>query len=155
MLTIDYQLTGTGWSTCTICDGVKSVVVTASYLSDALGDLLSVALRLINGERRAITSFDEEPGEYRWIFEMTTEDMVHLTILKFEGLWQNDQDSAGTIIFQTNCTLKEFVSALFNASDKVLHEYGKDGYLQKWVAHKFPVEQYNDIHSWLMKNDYV
>ena len=34
-----YELTGAGWAECTLRIGEQCVTVTASYLSDALGDL--------------------------------------------------------------------------------------------------------------------
>jgi hypothetical protein len=149
MISIYYRLTGTGWSECTINDGNNSVLITASYLSDALGNLLSAVLKLIHGEKKVKTSFDEEPGEYRWVFEISSTNMVNLTLLQFDELWGNKPDRNGKKIFQTECTLEDLVLAIFEASDRVLEEYGEKGYLKKWIEYKFPIEQYNTINNWL------
>jgi hypothetical protein len=64
-----YELTGTGWSECRLSIGDARCEVTASYLSDALGELASAVedvLRWPGVDARAV--FVEEPGEYRWRF---------------------------------------------------------------------------------------
>jgi len=43
VLTIDYQLTGSGWADCTIRPNERDYKLSASYLSDALGKLLLAA----------------------------------------------------------------------------------------------------------------
>jgi hypothetical protein len=66
---ITYELTGHGWSECMIRVDERTVTVTASYLSDALGSLSDAVLAVLLGSRTAKASFDEEPGEYRWVLD--------------------------------------------------------------------------------------
>ena len=149
MIKIDYILTGTGWSKCTISTDDISTTISASYLGDALGNLLSAILKLINGEKEATISFDEEPGEYRWRFKTTSDKIVHLTILEFDELWGNKPDSEGRKVFDTECQLRDLTAAVFNTAQKILLEYGEEGYIQKWIEHPFPIKQYETINKWL------
>jgi hypothetical protein len=52
-----------------MCDGASSATITASYLMDALGLLLEDVGSMLEGVDEARCSWEEEPGEYRWIFE--------------------------------------------------------------------------------------
>ena len=70
-LLIDYKLTGSGWAECTIADGEQSCTVTASYLSDAFGDLVLSAVVLLRWFNEVSFSFVEEPGEFKWVFTLT------------------------------------------------------------------------------------
>ncbi len=63
---VSYRLIERGWLECTIGIDNQYATVTASYLSDALGDLLGAVIRIVEGESDATASFAEEPGEYRW-----------------------------------------------------------------------------------------
>jgi hypothetical protein len=60
-------------------DGDQVARLTASYLSDALGDLLQGVLRALRGANTVEFVWLEEPGEYRWRFE-TTDDVTVLSI---------------------------------------------------------------------------
>jgi hypothetical protein len=57
-LTIDYQLSGSGWADC--------MVHADEYFSDALGKLVLAAVVVLAGAHSVSVGFDEEPGEYRW-----------------------------------------------------------------------------------------
>jgi hypothetical protein len=66
---LHYELTGTGWSECRVVIGESRCDLTASYLSDALGDLAAAVedvLRWPGVDARAV--FVEEPGEFGWRF---------------------------------------------------------------------------------------
>lgn len=60
-----YELTGTGWAECNISIGGSRCELTASYLSDALGDFASAIEDLLRWDTDARARFVEEPGEYR------------------------------------------------------------------------------------------
>ena len=79
-----YRLTGTGWSEARLGDGPCSVRITASYLGDALGELLEAVGVLLEGAEQARCSWAEEPGEYRWIFDRAGSD-VRLRVLDEYG----------------------------------------------------------------------
>lgn len=49
MLKIDYRLTGSGWSECTIHADGRECEISASYLSDALGKLVLAGVAVLAG----------------------------------------------------------------------------------------------------------
>lgn len=81
-----YRLTGTGWSEATMTIGDASTPMSASYLDDALGDLVAAAVLLPGAESTVRVSWAEEPGEFRWVLDRSG-DQVAVRILWFEALW--------------------------------------------------------------------
>jgi hypothetical protein len=58
-----YRLRGHGWSEGRLQVGPASVELTASYLDDALGDLVRGALALARGATEVRLAWAEGPGE--------------------------------------------------------------------------------------------
>lgn len=139
-VSVAYNLTGTGWSECFITIGDQSAHVTASYLDDALGDLLRAVVGLMEGVQEITASFAEEPGEYRWGFQRTRPDKVKVRILMFDELWSNLPDEDGKVIMDAECRLRTFAGAVLSASQRVLEEHGIEGYKNQWVEHEFPLQ---------------
>jgi hypothetical protein len=65
----EYRLVGTGWSEARFAVGDRWVGLTASYLEDALGDLLLAVRLLAEGDTSGRASWAEEAGEYRWLLD--------------------------------------------------------------------------------------
>lgn len=143
---IDYRLTGAGWARCHVTIYSQHANTSASYLSDALGNLVRSVVSLKNGAEEATNSFDEEPGEYRWRF-FCTEEELHLRILWFTSLWGNQPDEEGKVVFDAECSLDAFVQALVEALERLLQEHGIEGYKAKWYEHEFPMEEYNKLKA--------
>jgi len=59
----DYRLVGTGWSEARVADAHRHAVLPASYLLDALGNLIEAVALVVEGAGEARCSWDEEPGE--------------------------------------------------------------------------------------------
>jgi hypothetical protein len=91
-----YQLVGRGWAECTIAIDEQHATMSASYLSDAFGDLLGAVIRMVEGQPEATASFAEEPGQYRWRFFRKEPDRLRIRILDFPQLWGNHPDERGT-----------------------------------------------------------
>jgi hypothetical protein len=79
-----YRVVSSGWSETRVVDDKNHAVLVASYLSDALGDLIEAVAVIAEGATAARCSYEDEPGEYRWIFERTR-DQVDDTILGLRG----------------------------------------------------------------------
>jgi len=133
-----YRLTGTGWSEARLADGRSSVTITASYLGDALGELLEAIGVLLGGGEQARCSWEEEPGEDRWLFDRAGSD-VRLRVLAFPDGDPLESDDRGQVIFESTVPLREIASAIASGAQTVLDEHGQDGYLRRWVEHPFPV----------------
>jgi hypothetical protein len=144
-LTIEYRLSGSGWAECTIRDGASSCDLTASYLSDALQRLVVAATAVISGFRCVSFSFDEEPGEYRWVIDTPRPNEIQLNILEFNELWGEKPDSEGVSLFKSKCLPVTFAKAVANTAQKVLDVYGEEGYQDRWSEHPFPKEQLREL----------
>jgi hypothetical protein len=141
VLSIAYRLTGAGWSECDLASGNVSVTISASYLGDALGDLARAVLAIVRGEAFSRSSFDEEPGEYRWLFTRDG-NRVWIRVLAFDDLWGKQSDEKGKEVFRAEASVDELAGALVTALDAVLKDYGTTGYREKWIEHDFPASEH-------------
>ena len=136
---ISYKLTGAGWAECALSVDDQAIVITASYLSHALESLLQGVVEIMRGQPEARASFDEEPGEYRWLFRRIEDQTLSIKILWFDELWGNEPDEKGRIMFEAACRLRTFAGAVLAASQRVIAEHGFDGYKNEWSEeHAFP-----------------
>src|SRR5947209_5817918 len=127
-VSVSYNLTGTGWAECTVAIDKQQATITASYLSDALADLLGAVIRVVEGEAEATASFAEEPGEYRWRLIRIEPDRLLVRILEFPQLWGHRPDEEGKLVLHAECRLRAFAGAILSASQRVLEEFGIAGY---------------------------
>ncbi len=142
----DYRLVGTGWSEARFAVGEEWVGLTASYLDDALGDLLLAVRRLIEGDDEARASWAEEPGEYRWLFSRAG-DQVRVRVLSFPGLWSDAADSEGEALIDVTCSLEDLIEGIAAGARRVLESHGEEGYREKWVDHDFPLEHLEALEA--------
>ena len=145
--TITYQLVGTGWSVCRLNAGALETEISASYLSDALGNLILSALAVASGFRSVSFGFDQEPGEYRWIIETVDTDLVRLRIVEFGELWGNKPDDAGRLHFEVSMRPRQYAEAVASAAEDVLVAHGLNGYAERWADHKFPERELTLLRS--------
>lgn len=148
-VSVDYKLTGAGWAACTIkVDGCECTA-TASYLSDALGALLAAVNQVLSGEVESRCSFDEEPGEYRWIFSRHEDGRLSIRILLFDDLWSELPDAQGRTVLFAQCHLREFANSVMSTCSDLLKKYGLRGYEEKWIEHEFPSDEYDRLCQYL------
>lgn len=150
-VTLQYTLTGSGWAECILQVDEQQIRLTASYLSDALGNLLTIPIQLLKGYDDITISFDEEPGEYRWRVKPLHDEMISIQILEFDELWGHQPDEEGKTIFSATCRLRTFCGAVLSASQKVFEQYGFEGYKAKWVEYDFPLNRQQELQR-LLKN---
>ncbi|MFZ5543951.1 MAG: hypothetical protein ACOZJZ_10350 [Pseudomonadota bacterium] len=141
-LTIEYRLAGSGWADCAIQLEGRTCQISASYLSDALGNLILAAAAVVAGVHSVSVGFDEEPGEYRWAVVKSGGNEVNVRLLEFQELWGNAPDSEGKLLLEFAIRPLEFGKAVANAARAVLQEYGAAGYKERWVEHDFPIRQF-------------
>ena len=118
-VTVDYRLTGTGWSSCSVELYGQTCALTASYLSDALRELVSATNQMLEGAKEARFRFDEEPGEYRWILSSTVEGALLVKILEFPQLWGEKPDSDGRTVLEATCPVKLFGEAVLLSLNRI------------------------------------
>jgi hypothetical protein len=140
-IAIEYNLTGSGWAECIVEINDRQVRLTASYLSDALADLLDAVECVVRVIEDTTALFIEEPGEYRWRFQRVSPDRLSVKIIEFSDAWQHrPPDEEGELILEVECRLRSFAGAILSASQQVLATHGLDGYREQWVRHDFPIE---------------
>jgi len=147
-----YELTGTGWSECRVSIGDVRCEVTASYLSDALGELASAVedvLRWPGVDARAV--FVEEPGEYRWRFVAAGEERVRVRIIEYPD-WGGREDEAGKTIFDAECGRRALGQAVAAELRRLLGVHGLHGYRAKWVNNDFPSARLASIDKLLERD---
>ena len=146
-----YELTGSGWSECTLRIDGHVASVTASYLSDALADLASATAAALRGHPRAVASFAEEPGEYRWILEPRPAGRVRIRVLEFPEFWGHEPDEKGSVLLDAECRLRTFAGAVVSELQRLLAQFGREGYKDRWIEHDFPFDQMVAIQE-LLRN---
>ena len=139
-LSITYSLTGAGWSRCSLTFADQTCNISASYLSDALGNLILSALGMMQGYGSMAFGFDEEPGEYRWVIRRIDGNTMNLRILEFPQLWGNEPDSAGEELMNIELPIEDYAKAVEQVADSLFTEHGESDYLNKWVEHAFPTD---------------
>jgi hypothetical protein len=151
-LDIAFRLTGQGWAECRLVDENAESTVTASYLSDALRHLVLAATAVLSGFRRVTFTFDEEPGQFRWVISSLRMNEIELNLLEFKNLWSDESDSEGVRIFRTICRPRVFAEAVDAATSKLLCEIGEVGYAERWGQHPWPSLQYQELKRLLATN---
>lgn len=148
-LHLDYQITSLGWAKCGIGDGNTTCTISASYLGDALGDLVLAACAALRYFGRISFSFEEEPGEYRWVIESPRLNEIGVRIYEFSESRGSKPDAEGTLLFSTTCLPRSFAQAVHIAASRLLNELGESGYLEKWAEHPFPMLPFRELERLL------
>jgi hypothetical protein len=140
-LHIRYALVGTGWSSCVVEHEGTHIELSASYLSDALGNLVKAALAIASSFRTVEFGFDEEPGEYRWVLEANENNVLRFRLLEFQDLWGYKPNAEGRLLLDASITPIVFAKAVHACAAEVLQEHGEKGYAEKWAEHPFPTRE--------------
>ena len=143
LVAFHYELTGAGWAEAKISIGKKSTTVTASYLSDALGDLAHAAIAVLRDRRPAAAVFTEEPGEYLWVLMPRPADRLELHIT-FEQV-----PIGKSVVLEGECSLRDFAAAVLSELERLEGKHGRDGYQELWVEYPFPAQQLEELRNLL------
>jgi hypothetical protein len=144
----NYEIVGVGWARASAGDADSKVELTASYLGDALGDLLEAIGILLEGGTAARCSWEEEPGEYRWIFTRDG-DEVRLVILALPDNFPPMPDEDGVEVYRTTEPLVDLATSIADAAQRVLDQYGEAEYLRWWIDAPFPTAHLQMIREML------
>lgn len=143
---IDFEI-GSGQCNTTIVIDNKKEWIPASYISDAVGDLLAAFNRILEGSASESFSWWEEPGEYRWRF---TRQGSHLSIriLSFKETFGSRPDAEGYNPLVASCGLNEFGIALKKALSRVSALLSPTEYKKEW-DYEFPDIEYRKLQKLL------
>lgn len=114
-----FRLTGSGWARARLAHGSEEVELPASYLSDAIGEVLLAVAEVQDGGHSAVASWELEPGEYRWLFSRTNAE-VSLQVLAFRDSHPRLPDAEGSVIFAATCPVDEMARAFAEGARTVL-----------------------------------
>ena len=140
-----YELEGKGWSRARLRIGERRAEVTASYLSDALRDLMAATLAIVEGADQASVSWAEEPGEYRWALRRASGNQMELRVKWFDKLLTRRTE--GSLHFDASCDVNAFAAAIGLAARTLLQELGADGYARQWGKHDFPLSELRALEA--------
>jgi hypothetical protein len=143
-----YELDGHGWCSATLTSGDLSFSVGASYLSDALGDLIDAINALLAGCETSHCTWEGEPGEWRWLFGRR-DDEIGIRVLEFPDTFSRAADEQGKNVFEMTCDIWHFAYQVRDQLANVLTTFGEEGYRQRWHAHPFPASAYNRLQALL------
>ena len=157
----EYKLTGSGWSEAYIGQAGQWLRPTASYLTDALRAFVSAVIAVLQGHERVACIWEEEPGEFLWLFERER-DLVDLKVIWRSG-WSaqpSDLDQWFTppenVVGDLKLRLRSSPAAIGRgvlvALDRLLSDVGRTGYEQSW-GKPFPEAQYQQLRRLVGKHD--
>jgi len=144
---IDYRMLGAGWAECEIEIQGKTATVPASYLSNALDDLIAAATSVARGAAEATARWEEEPGMIRWHLTRVGEVRLRVRILHVEEEFYGLPDEPGEVLLDAECRLRTFAGAVLSAAQRVLEKHGIKGYQNEWGMHGFPMERMRALEA--------
>jgi hypothetical protein len=128
---VTFDFFGLGGADICIRLGAETVVLGGvCYGTDALGDLLRVALMIAAGARSAECSFDLEPHELRLAARRQdiNSDVIDLTVHE-RSQWPLPQTRQ---LASAQCRAEDLASAIESAATTILETKGQDGYREIW-----------------------
>ena len=150
-LTFEFRLEGFGWAKLVVSNSIETNTIdTISYCTDALDDLILLAIQIATGAHFSFALFDHEPrvtilvAQTGWDEEgqwqtgariVAFEGWSGLTAPSFEEIQQLDQ----RFLFDAE-TGDSISHAILKCAERVLEEHGTDGYSKLWNGHRgFPI----------------
>ena len=118
-----------------------------SYRSDAFGVLLDAVLVLLRTQQMdsICCSWQEEPGEYRWLLHREGE-RVRVQILHVDDTFSRLPNERGRCCFETTCTLVRLATQIKGQLHQMLNEHGEEGYRKRW-RHPFPTSAFRELET--------
>lgn len=148
---IDFSAPNAGWTAVTLRVGNSVYTIeNASYTTDILGDLLRGALMLVTGNYFARVSFDGEPHEWRLVVSAPTDGIsLHTScsvkVFEFSDISKAQDDNEGRLVFEAECNVGEFATAVLEMARKALNAGGMEAY--KWGNWPFPLRAFRALEA--------
>ena len=102
----------------TISGDEGTLEVWPSEIWDPMASLTEAVSLLLNGAERAEARWQDEPGEYRWLFERDGE-RVTVRILRFRDTHSRKLNADGKLLFRTTCRLAELAGQVMSQLDRL------------------------------------
>jgi hypothetical protein len=136
VITFSCQLVDRGWIEVALATEDNEVKFIASYLSDAPNDLINALILLIEGANETTCLWQDEPGEYRWVFKKQGTHF-ELKILRLEEIFNRQNNENAHLIFCGTDILVKFVHRVLREFNTIKARHTVYGYKNLW-GHEFP-----------------
>lgn len=136
MITFSCQLVEYGWIDVTLATLDNEIKIIASYLLDAPNDLIIALALLLEGLNETVCLWQDEPGEYRWVFTKQ-ENYFELKILQLEETFSHKSNENANLIFCGTDNLVKFSHKILREFDAIKIQHTVDGYKKLW-GHEYP-----------------
>lgn len=128
----------------------KETIITGSYLSDAPADLIMAVALLFEGRSETVCSWQEEPGQYRWLFKRE-ESVISIQVLWFDTAFSRKYNEDGMEVFSAGDELLRFSRKVLRAFHAISLKYTEEEYHQTW-GYDFPAQELNRLKDALQYN---
>ncbi len=119
-----------GWWQAVLSDGTEQVTLTASSVTGGpLLRLLWAVRLLLLGANESKCIWLVEPGQYRWLFSRT-EEQIQIHIVWFHDV-RDWSDEKGETILRIECGLPAFAKRLSHQLDQLKHQGDDSGVPQE------------------------
>jgi hypothetical protein len=148
----DFVVGPHGWARAKFEIGEAQLSLLASYMTDALGDLIRAALALAGGSSDQKVVWVEEPGCSEWVLIRDSETL-RVQIVHYDGLSPTHLGDLGVPELDASCSTAEFLNAIYLGADAALSAHGPDRYKELWRAHEFPVADLGTLGTYVAPNN--
>ena len=151
-VSVEFRITGYGSADINLRVGDDSFLIRgASCTTDALGDLLRMALAIATGTETATASFDGEPMEWRlWAHNLGGSKGLFLKVLTFADIYKKEPDEAGDIVYSAECGAADFANAVLAAGQQVWATHGEK---YEWLDVPFPMRALRALETATVTTD--
>ena len=133
---IEIALIGHGYMEATLTHDEDVISAEASYLSDAPSDLIHTVRSLLEGRNEAMCRWQDEPGEFRWLFHRE-DDRLFIALLWFEENFSKKRDEDGEVLFADEDDLHCFAGRVLSAFHALSMNCSPADYEAQW-GYPFP-----------------
>lgn len=154
MILFRYELAGSGWADAYLSDGTNSTEIPASYICDALRELVDAIWSLFSANRSECV-WQEEPGEARWYFTRSQESV------RVRVEWWNEMRAhpdgnefelvLDKVMFSGESPFLAFAQQVDQELQRLFEKWGLEGYLREWIEHPFPVDSHQRLREAIAK----
>lgn len=138
----------TGNVTDDFTNKTSSYLISASYLTDAIYDIIQRVSSLITNASETVIVIQSEPNECRIRMKRNDLDCT-FEIFEFEDNFSSDEIDNGTCVFKSQLKLKVLIKKFVSEINK-LHDLDPKEYQRRW-GYEFPVEAYDRLmKAWKM-----
>lgn len=143
--TLRFEWFGHGSVQVLVRAGDCEVLLWPSFLSPALPDLARATIALLRSpvQKRITFSWQDEPGEWRWVLLREDEALVQVRILEFSENFSPLPDEQGIVLCEVHCSLQRFATQVHAVLHRVLRERDEEGFF--WGGDAFPTREREEL----------